>query len=425
MYSELHCKTNYSFLTGGSHADELVERAAQLGYRALAITDENTLAGIVRAYAAAREANVTIDPTSPETTSRPLKVPDTFSIAHTENPHSSATPHSLKLLIGAEIIPNDAPPIVLWATNRKSYGQLSKLITVGRRRATKGECWLSLDDIAQHSAGLLVGVIPYLRGDRLKTEHIDETHPSHEWHFGNARLKRRLKRCQEPLMDEERFSEERFNQYREIFGDRSYLMASLYRGVDDSWRIEQLQQLSRETKLPLVASGDVLYHAPARLPLHDVLTAIKHRTTVASAGDLLLPNAQRHLQTIEQRQTAFATIPDAIERTNEIVDRCDFCLSQLRYEYPEELAPDGQTPSEYLKKLTDHGANNRYPTGVPAKVQTQIDHELKLIDELRYEAYFLTVWDLVRFARLRGILCQGRGSAANSAVCYCLGRDVR
>ena len=359
MYSELHCKTNYSFLTGGSHADELVDHAIALGYRALAVTDENTLAGVVRAYAAARAANAA------------QKTP-TSNIPHSENnplsiSHSKSLPHSpLKLLIGAEIIPNDAPPVVLWATDRKSYGRLSKLITVGRRRATKGECWLSLDDIAQHSEGLLAGVIPHLRGDRLKTEHIDETHPSYQWY------KRGCKRGQSPFM---------INQYREIFGDRSYLMASLYRGIDDSWRIEQLKQLSQKTNLPLVASGDVLYHAPARLPLHDVLTAIKHRTTVASAGDLLLPNAQRHLQTIEQRQTAFAAIPDAIERTNEIVDRCDFCLSQLRYEYPEELAPDGQAPIEYLKHLTDRGARNRYPkdrypNGVPAKVQTQIDQNL-------------------------------------------------
>ena len=198
-------------------------------------------------------------------------------------------------------------------------------------------------------------------------------------------------------------------------------MASLYRGVDDGWRIEQLKRFGATTRLPLVAAGDVLYHARARLPLHDVLTAIKHRTTVASAGDLLLPNADRHLQTIEYRQRAFAGISGAVERTNEIADRCDFCLSQLRYEYPEELAPAGQQPIEYLRELTIAGARNRYPDGVPAKVQTLIDHELKLIDELRYEAYFLTVWDLVRFARSRGILCQGRGSAANSAVCYSLG----
>ncbi|MCP4815431.1 MAG: DNA polymerase III subunit alpha, partial [Planctomycetaceae bacterium] len=170
-----------------------------------------------------------------------------------------------------------------------------------------------------------------------------------------------------------------------------------------------------------VAAGSVLYHVPDRLPLHDVLTAIKYRTTVDLAGDRLLPNAQRHLQTIAQRKSAFAAIPDALSRNLEIAERCSFCLSQLRYEYPEELAPDGKTPIEYLRQLTLAGASQRYAGTVPETVQHQINHELRLIEELEYEAYFLTVWDLVRFARNRGILCQGRGSAANSAVCYCLG----
>ena len=392
MYSELHCKTNYSFLTGGSHADELVERAIALGYRALAITDENTLAGVVRAYSAVQENNQkqTAD-------------------ANGENPTQ------LKLIIGAEIVPNDAPPVLLWATDRKSYGNLSRLITVGRRRAPKGECWLSLADIADHASGLLAGVLPGFRGDRLRTEHIDKTHPSYQWHCSN------LNSHPENETEQSLFTDEKYAAYREIFDDRSYLMAAVYRGIDDSWRIEQLKQLSQRTNLPLVASGDVLYHTPARLPLHDVLTAIKHRTTVASATDLLLPNAQRHLQSTAERKKAFAAIPEAIQRIDEIVQRCNFCLSQLRYEYPIELAPNGQKPIEYLRDLTQAGANDRYPDGVPTKVKTIIAHELKLIEELRYEAYFLTVWDLVRFARGRDILCQGRGSAANSAVCYCLG----
>ena len=403
IYSELHCKTNYSFLTGGSHADELVDRAVALGYRALAVTDENTLAGIVRVFGAVKEATKNPHPGLTRTSN------DSGKTNHVKanNPNANANTVNLKLIIGAEIIPNDAAPVVLWATDRKSYANLSRLITVGRRRAPKGECWLSITDIADHSAGLLAGVIPYFLGDRRRTDHIDETHPSYQWFQKNTQW------------NSHRPTD--YGNYCEIFSDRAYLMAALYRGVDDDWRIEQLKQLSQTTDLPLVASGDVLYHAPARLPLHDVLTATKHRTTVASAGDLLLPNAQRHLQTIEQRQNAFAAIPDALERTNEIVDRCNFCLSQLRYEYPEELAPNGKMPIDYLCELTSTGANDRYPGGVPAKVQTQISHELKLIDELRYEAYFLTVWDLVRFARSRGILCQGRGSAANSAVCYCLG----
>ncbi len=378
MYVELHCKTNYSFLTGASHPDELIARAVQLGYSAMAVTDENTVAGVVRAYAAARET-------------------------------------SLKLIIGAEIILNDAPPVVLWAADRKSYAHLTRLLTVGRRRAPKGQCWLSFEDVAHHAEGLIAGIVPYIQGDRSRTDHIDPTHPSYPWFRLTPSRRRRLQdgsagACGWAL-----------NNYRDLFGDRAYLLAELYRGVDDHWRIQQLQKLSTLSRLPLVAAGDVLYHVPARLPLHDVLTATKHRTTVAQAGDLLLPNAQRHLQTIHQRQNAFARIPDAVSRTLEIADRCGFCLRQLRYEYPEELAPDGKTPMQYLHELTASGAKNRYPNGIPEKVQHQINHELVLIDQLHYEAYFLTVWDLVRFARSRGILCQGRGSAANSAVCYALG----
>jgi error-prone DNA polymerase len=454
-YSELHCKTNYSFLTGASHADELIARALALGYRALAVTDENTLAGVVRAFAAARSNTNNPCPGlssqhDPAIEASPLnasitRLQPTDNFNALGNPtHEQASPATttrerepngnptrereaapqLKLIIGAEIIPSDAPPIVLWATDRKSYGNLSRLITVGRRRAPKGECWLSAADIANHSSGLLAGVIPHFRGDRSRTEHIDETHPSYEW-FGPAnRCQHNSSQHAPPHLTSSHPNHPPFQGpeiYRDIFGDRAYLLAALYRGVDDDWRINQLQQLSQATRIPLVASGDVLYHVPARLPLHDVLTATKHGTHVAAAGDLLLPNAQRHLQTVEQRLASFAAIPEAIERTTEIADRCNFCLSQLRYEYPEELAPNGRPPIEYLSELTTSGAHDRYPDGIPTRVQTQIDHELKLIDELRYEAYFLTVWDLVRFARSRGILCQGRGSAANSAVCYCLG----
>ena len=170
MYCELHCKTNYSFLTGGSHADELILRASQLGYRAIAVTDENTLAGVVRAYAAARESNE--------------------EAARESNPKATAISNSafrtpnLKLIIGAEIIPNDGPPVLLWAPDRAAYADLSRLITTGRRRATKGECWLSIDDITKYSQRLLAGVIPYFQGDRLRTDHIDQEHPSYQWHFG-------------------------------------------------------------------------------------------------------------------------------------------------------------------------------------------------------------------------------------------------
>ena len=368
-YAELHCKTNYSFLSGGSHADELVEQAVELGYSALAITDENTLAGVVRAYAAARTKN-------------------------------------LKLIIGSEIIPGDAPPLVLWATDRRSYAGLSRLLTQGRRRAPKGECWLKLEDIAEFSAGLIAGVIPHLPGDRLPMNHLQDDHVSYEWYQIKGRQKR--------------VDQRRLQQYADIFGDRCYLLAELYQGSDDAWRVDELSKLSAHTSIPLVATGDVLYHSPARMPLHDVLTATKHHTTVEQAGDLLLPNAGRHLQSPKARIDQFRACPGAIQRTLEIADRCHFQMDQLRYEYPLELAPVGESPIQYLKRLTVAGSHKRYPNGVPSKVQKQIEHELKLIKDLKYEAYFLTVHDLVKFARSRKILCQGRGSAANSAVCYCL-----
>ena len=360
----------------------------------LAITDENTLAGVVRAHSAARTANeATAD--------------------------AGATNQNFKLIIGAEIILNDALPVLLWATDRASYAKLSKLITVGRRRAPKAECWLSFDDLANHHEGLLVGVLPHLAGQPSRIAHIDADHSSFEWYCGSSADKTVWQNNEQS--NGRNSSHPTLQKYRELFGDRAYLMATLYHGVDDAWRLGQLQQLSQQTQLPLVASGDVLYHRPARLPLHDVLTATKHHTNVATAGDLLLPNAQRHLKTVAEHQSAFSANSAAISRTQEITDRCNFLLSDLRYEYPEELAPEGKTPVEHLSELTDKGAAKRYPAGVPDKVTQQIQHELRLIEDLRYEAYFLTVWDLVRFARKQGILCQGRGSAANSAVCYCLG----
>ena len=210
--------------------------------------------------------------------------------------------------------------------------------------------------------------------------------------------------------------------YRDIFPDRCYLLAELTRGADDAARLAQLQQLARDVRIPLVAAGDVHYHVRERMVLHDVLTAIRHGTTVAAAeGTLLFPNAERHLRPLDEIRTLFAAAPEAIARTVEIADRCRFSLDELRYEYPTELAPDGQTPLEYLTQLTWQGAAERYPAGIPEKIRQQLEHELELIADLHYEAYFLTVWDLVRFARSRNILCQGRGSAANSAVCFCLG----
>ena len=346
QFAELHCLTNFSFLEAASHPEELVLRAAELGHSGLAITDVNSLAGVVRANTAAKD-------------------------------------HPLKLIIGSEIRPQDAPPVVLWAKDRGGYANLCRLITTGRRRTAKGKCVIRLEDIADHAAGLLAGIVPSPRCEQLS---MAELHP-----------------------------------YRDVFGTSCYLLAELQRGPHDHYRLDWLRDLAGKTKLPLVAAGNVLFHAPTRKVLHDVLTAIRLHTTVALAGDALQPNAQRHLRALDELQATFAEIPQALHRTMEIADQCTFSLDELRYEYPEELAPPGLSPMQYLRQLTWQGAKVRYPEGVSDGIRQLLEHELALIEELHYEPYFLTVWDLVRFARSRSILCQGRGSAANSAVCYCLG----
>jgi error-prone DNA polymerase len=384
-YAELHAKTNFSFLEGASHPDELVRRAAELGYAALAVTDRNSLAGVVRAHGVAKEVG-------------------------------------LKLLIGAEITPDDAQPAVLLATDRAAYGRLARLITCGRRRADKGACRLTFDDIARHADGLLAGVIargPLSLWERARVRAVRQEESGHLEEDGHWQCDP-LGPHPQPLSQRER-GDTLLARYRELFGDRCYLLAELHHGPDDRRTLAQLVDLSQRVGVPLAASGDVHYHVPERQALGDVLTAIRCHCTVATAGELLFPNAQRYLRSPAEIAALFDDVPDAVARTLEIARRCTFSLDELRYEYPKELSPPGETPGEYLARLAWEGARARYPQGVPESVRRLLEHELQLIAELRYEAYFLTVWDLVRFARGRGILCQGRGSAANSAVCYCLG----
>ena len=345
-YGELHAKSNFSFLEGASHPDELVRRAGELNYAAVAITDRNSLAGVVRAHAAAKDLGV-------------------------------------KLLIGAEIHPQNAPPLVLLATDRAAYGRLARLITQGRRRAEKGLCHITFDDISQYAEGLIAAIVPKTTREPDATDGLPG--------------------------------------YGELFAERCYLLAELHQGPDDQRKLGWLISASRGAGIPLVAAGDVHYHAASRAALHDVLVAVRHGRTVARSGEFMFPNAQRHMRSPGEIARLFADAPDALRRTVEVADRCTFSLDELRYEYPEELSPSGESATEYLSRLAWAGAKERYPHGVPHGVQTLIEHELELIEQLHYEAYFLTVWDLVRFARRRGILCQGRGSAANSAVCYCLG----
>ena len=345
-YAELNCLTNYSFLQGASHPDELVQRAAELRYNALAITDRNSLAGVVRAHAAAK-------------------------------------PLGLKLLIGTELVLDDATRMILLVMDRRGYGRLARLLTLGKRRAPKGECQLKFFDVAQHANGLLASVI------------LNEDQPEVQI----ARLHR----------------------WREVFGDRCSVLASLQHGPHDDHLLNRYQRISNDTRLPLVASNGVLYHDSSRRYLHDVLTAIRSGCTVADLGANRPMNGQQYLKSGDELRSLFRSCPSAIERTVEIAGRCQFSLDELRYEYPEELSPSGETPLTWLTQLTWSGARQRFPDGLPDRVRLLIEHELQLIEQLHYEAYFLTVWDLVRFARSKGILCQGRGSAANSVVCYCLG----
>ncbi len=378
MYAELHALTNFTFLEGASHPDELVARAAELKYSALAVADRHSLAGVVRAHRAAKEAG-------------------------------------LKLLIGAEIRPRDAWPVVLLATDRAAYGRLARLLTLGCRRAPKGECELYWDDVAAHAEGLLACVLA------APDPSFDLSDPKGESHQGAKSPDRRRTQAPGPPPSSRTLFGAELARYREAFGDRCYLLAELHHGPRDPRLLARWAELARRQRVPLAAGGGVCYHAASRQPLHDVLRAIRRGTVVGDPRSALHPNAERHLKSPRQMAALFAAAPQALAAAAEAAERCRFSLDELRYEYPEELAPPGRTPLEHLEELTWAGAQRRWPQGVPPRVRSLLEHELRLIGQLRYEAYFLTVWDLVEFARRRGILCQGRGSAANSAVCYCLG----
>ncbi|HEH6434758.1 TPA: error-prone DNA polymerase [Pseudomonas aeruginosa] len=339
-YAELHCLSNFSFQRGASSATELFARAARLGYRALAITDECSLAGIVRAWQAARE-------------------------------------HQVQLIVGSEIRLEQGPKLVLLAEDLEGYQNLCRLITRGRRQADKGHYRLLREDLQQPLAGLLAIWLP--------NDHEDE---QAAW-------------------------------LRERFPQRLWLGVELHRGADDDARLDKLLALASHLRLPPVACGDVHMHARGRRALQDCMTAIRNHLSVSEAGAYLFPNGERHLRTLEALQGIY---PQALlAETLKIAERCRFDLEQLKYQYPRELVPAGHDPASWLRHLTEQGIARRWPNGASAKVRKQIERELELIAELGYESYFLTVQDIVAFARGREILCQGRGSAANSAVCFALG----
>jgi error-prone DNA polymerase len=403
-YAELQVTTNFSFLCGAAHPAELVMTAAALGHGAIAITDRNSLAGIVRAHQAAKEVG-------------------------------------LRLVVGCRLDLCDGTRLLVFPEDRTAYGRLTRLLTSGKRRAPKGECRLDYADVVAHGEDQIVVVLP-------------PPVPSPARGGGNGWGPDAADFAARVAAD---------------FPGRAYLAAHhLYRG-DDARRLAHLAALAEAVGLPLVATNDVLYHLSERRPLQDVLTCIREGCTIGEAGFRLAANAERHLKPPQEMARLFRGHQDAVARSLEIAARCHFSLDELRYEYPDETAEDGCTPQQRLADLAWAGAAERFrkspsppfrgeregpvaqrwegeagdatppltgpphptlsprPAGredlseIPAKVRDLIAHELQLIERLDYARYFLTVHDIVRFARSRGILCQGRGSAANSAVCYCLG----
>ena len=350
-YAELWTLSNFSFLRGASRPEEIVERAKVLGYEAVALTDECSLSGIVRAHTTAKELGV-------------------------------------KLLVGAQfsVTPDDvfeAATLIVLARNAEGYGNLCEFITGLRRTSEKGSYRLVL---AQVDPAALRECLVLAAPNRSCT--ADQVDAWAQWLASS-------------------------------FCGRGWLAAHLRRSLRDEMWLQRLREAGQRHQVPLVAAGDVHMHVRSRKPLQDVLTAIRAGKPLTESGRLLQSNAERHLRS--RLRLAQMYPRDLLEETVRVASLCSFSLDELRYQYPDEVVPPGETPMSYLRRITYEGAGRRWPQGMSAKVQEQIVHELGLIEELNYAHYFLTVYDIVRFARSRHILCQGRGSAANSVVCFCIG----
>ena len=351
-YVDLQVTTNFSFLRGASHPEELVEQAAAYGYKEIAITDRNTLAGIVRGHVAAKKKGIRIIPAC-----------------------------RLDLM--------DGPSLLAYPTDKPSYSRLSALLTKGNLRAEKGDCHLYKKDVYEHAEGIKFIVIP---PEQLTTS-FDFEQP----------FKQALK------------------EYSNALGTQLYMAATRSYLGDDHKRLYRLSQLSSQFQIPLAATNDVHYHHPDRRQLQDILTCVREKCTIYNAGFRLLQNAERFLKPVAEMHRLFRQYPGAIRRTEEIAEACQFSLDSLQYVYPQELTTEGRTPQEELTHLAWQGARERFGDEIPAKISAAINHELVFIKDMNYASYFLTVYDIVSFARKQDILCQGRGSAANSTVCYCLG----
>jgi error-prone DNA polymerase len=346
-YAELQATTNFSFLRGASHAQELMLTGQALGLTAVGVTDRNTLAGVVRAWTAAKDLQI-----------------------------RALTGCRLDFLDGT-------PSLLCYPSDREAFARLTRLLTVGQRRAEKGECHLSWKDFLDHAEGQLALIVP-------------------------------------PAQLDEAFEADLARMAGDLRG-RVWLAASRAYAAQDLKRLARLADLARDARAPMVATNDVLYHGPERRPLQDVMTCIREGCTITEAGFRLAANAERHLKTPAEMARLFERWPQAVERTVEIVERIGFDLGQLNEQYPDEPVPPGKTAMQHLTDLTWAGAAWRYPNGVEDKVADQLREELRLIAKMDYPNYFITVHDIVHKAREMGVLCQGRGSAANSSVCFCLG----
>src|SRR6516162_643032 len=348
-YAELAVTTNFSFLRGASHPEELVECAQQLGLAGIGIADRNSVAGVVRAHTKAKEAG-------------------------------------LRIVVGARLVFADGTPDILaYPQDRASWGRLTRLLTLGKRRAEKGDCILGLPDLLELIEGLNLIVLPPARIEAAKLATV-------------------------------------LSRLNKVAAHHSVWLAAslLYRG-DDNRRLARIAQIAADTHVPLIAVNDVLYHVPKRRALQDVVTCIREHVTLTAAGRRLEANAERHLKAHAEMARLFRAAPEAITQTLRFLERCNFSLDQLKYEYPDETRQGYATPQEALVAFVEEGARQRYPDGMSPKIRRALDHELAVTAELKYAPYFLTVHDIVQFSKSKGILCQGRGSAANSVICFCLG----
>jgi error-prone DNA polymerase len=351
-YTELQVTTNFSFLRGASHPEEVVEQAAAFGYDAIAITDHNTFAGIVRAHTAARKFGVRVIP-------------------------------------GCQLDLLDGPSLIALPTNIEAYARISALLTLGNLRTEKGSCILYKTDVFQHAEGTRFILIP-------------PTSLNEVFDFDNS-------------------FKNAATDYRIALGDKLSIAATRTYGGNDAKMLARIYQLATEIKIPMVATNDVHYHHFLRRELQDVVTCVREKCTIHTAGFKLHPNAERFLKPNEEMLRLFRQYPDAIRNAQSIAEACRFSLDELKYKYPREVTSEGRTPQEELVFLTWKGANEIFKHDVPEKVKATIQYELDFIAQVNYAEYFLTVYDIVRYAREQKILCQGRGSAANSTVCYCLG----